>query len=279
MLEQLIESNQNKNGTQTRAGYLLTSLAAVLALCSVTLAHSLYNYNLGLTNESLDASTLVAPVQIAEEAPRPPEQQTEPKQQNSAAAIDKLPVRAANIQRIDESPVKAPTDISTLKSSNLSRPLGSFKLGTMDSPGQSSNNRGDSTGGDSGNKSSGIESSLVSKNDDGDELPPVIKKAEVKAEPKKDFIKSGGVVNGKAVNLVKPAYPAPAKAVRAQGAVNVQVLIDEEGNVIKASAVSGHALLRQVAEQAARASKFSSTILTNQKVKVSGIIVYNFIAQ
>src|SRR5215218_6738710 len=49
---------------------------------------------------------------------------------------------------------------------------------------------------------------------------------------------SGGVVNGKATSLVKPAYPAAARAVNAQGAVNVQVTIDEEGNVIAASAVS-----------------------------------------
>ena len=59
---------------------------------------------------------------------------------------------------------------------------------------------------------------------------------------------SGGVLNGKATNLVKPPYPAAARAVRAEGAVNVQVTIDEEGNVISASAVSGHPLLRAAAK-------------------------------
>jgi TonB family protein len=87
---------------------------------------------------------------------------------------------------------------------------------------------------------------------------------------------SGGVLNGKATNLVKPAYPAAAKAVRAEGAVNVQVTIDEEGNVISASAVSGHPLLRAAAVEAARASKFSPTRLSGQPVKVTGVIVYNF---
>jgi TonB family protein len=90
---------------------------------------------------------------------------------------------------------------------------------------------------------------------------------------------SGGVLNGKATNLVKPPYPATAKAVRASGAVNVQVTVDEEGNVINASAISGHPLLRQSAEQAARASKFSPTMLNGKAVKVSGIIVYNFTAE
>ena len=89
---------------------------------------------------------------------------------------------------------------------------------------------------------------------------------------------SGGVVNGKATSLVKPTYPAAARAVRASGAVNVQVLIDENGNVISASAVSGHPLLRSSAVQAARASKFNPTLLSGQPVKVSGIIVYNFVA-
>jgi TonB family protein len=87
----------------------------------------------------------------------------------------------------------------------------------------------------------------------------------------------GGVLNGKAANLVKPPYPAAARAVRASGAVNVQVTIDEQGNVIRASAISGHPLLRAAAVQAARASTFLPTLLEGKPVKVTGIIVYNFV--
>ena len=90
---------------------------------------------------------------------------------------------------------------------------------------------------------------------------------------------SGGVLNGKATHLVKPAYPPVAKAARASGTVQVQVTIDEHGNVISASAVSGHPLLRGSAVSAARASKFRPTTLSGQPVKVTGIIVYNFIAE
>jgi TonB family protein len=90
---------------------------------------------------------------------------------------------------------------------------------------------------------------------------------------------TGGVVNGKAAHLVKPSYPPAAKAVRAEGTVNVQVLIDERGDIISASAVSGHPLLRAAAVQAARASKFSPTQLDRKPVKVSGIIVYNFVGE
>ncbi len=89
---------------------------------------------------------------------------------------------------------------------------------------------------------------------------------------------SGGVVNGKAITLAKPAYPAATREVAAEGAVNVQVVIDENGDVVSATAVSGHPLLRQAAETAARESKFKPTLLDGQAVKVSGVIVYNFVA-
>lgn len=88
---------------------------------------------------------------------------------------------------------------------------------------------------------------------------------------------SKGVVNGSAISLPTPVYPAAAKAVGAGGAVNVQVTIDEQGNVISASAVSGHPLLRQASEQAARAAKFNPTLLSGIAVKVTGVLVYNFV--
>ncbi|MBS1792866.1 MAG: energy transducer TonB [Acidobacteria bacterium] len=88
---------------------------------------------------------------------------------------------------------------------------------------------------------------------------------------------SGGVLNGKSTNLVKPAYPPAARAVKASGPVNVEVTIDEQGNVIRAVAVSGHPLLRAASVEAARQSKFPPTMLSGQPVKVVGVIVYNFV--
>ena len=86
-----------------------------------------------------------------------------------------------------------------------------------------------------------------------------------------------GVVNSKSVNLVKPAYPAEARAVRAQGTVNVQVTIDEKGNVIYACAISGARELQRASEIAAYQSKFAPTLLSGQPVKVTGVIVYNYV--
>lgn len=88
---------------------------------------------------------------------------------------------------------------------------------------------------------------------------------------------SGGVLNGKATSLPKPPYPPAARAVRASGSVAVQVLVDESGSVVSARALSGHPLLRASAVQAARSAKFNPTILAGQPVKVSGVIMYNFV--
>jgi len=88
---------------------------------------------------------------------------------------------------------------------------------------------------------------------------------------------SGGVLNGRAISLPKPPYPPAARAARASGPVAVQVLIDEDGRVVSASAVSGHPLLRSAAEAAARGARFSPTMLSGQRVKVSGVITYNFV--
>jgi len=87
----------------------------------------------------------------------------------------------------------------------------------------------------------------------------------------------GGIINGKAVELPSPAYPAAALAVRASGAVMVRVLIDEYGNVISAAAVSGHPLLQASAVTAARAARFEPTMLSGAPVKVAGILTYNFV--
>lgn len=88
---------------------------------------------------------------------------------------------------------------------------------------------------------------------------------------------SGGVLNGKVISKPQPDYPPIARAARAQGTVAVQVLVDEEGYVISARAVSGHPLLQQAAVQAARGARFAPTRLAGELVKVQGVITYNFV--
>jgi TonB family protein len=105
-----------------------------------------------------------------------------------------------------------------------------------------------------------------------DEPPPAVNRIP------KPLLKpvSGGVLNGKAIQLPVPLYPPAARSARASGLVTVQVVIDEKGKVISAKAESGHVLLRESAIQAAKEARFSPTLLSGQPVKVAGEINYNF---
>lgn len=89
----------------------------------------------------------------------------------------------------------------------------------------------------------------------------------------------GGALNGKAISLPTPEYPAIARQAQASGAVTVQVTVDEEGNVVSARATSGHPLLRAAAVAAAQKAKFSTTKVNGEAVKVSGVLTYFFTVQ
>ncbi len=89
---------------------------------------------------------------------------------------------------------------------------------------------------------------------------------------------SGGVLNGKATHLAKPAYPPAARAVRAGGPVVVRVIINEEGKIYSAEALTGHPLLRHASEAAACETSFTPTLLMGKPVKVMGVITYNYVA-
>ncbi len=88
----------------------------------------------------------------------------------------------------------------------------------------------------------------------------------------------GDLEVGRALELPKPAYPKLARAAHASGQVIVQLLIDVDGTVMNAAAVSGHPLLYSVSVEAAKNSRFSPTKLDGKPVKVTGVITYNFVS-
>ena len=113
-------------------------------------------------------------------------------------------------------------------------------------------------------------------------LAELIKRGEivVKAEGEKSGNvqdnKSGGIVNGRALELVTPAYPVIARSAHASGEVIVRVLIDKEGRVMAAQIIEGHPLLQAASIKAAKASRFSPTLVEGRPVNVMGRIVYSF---
>jgi TonB family protein len=88
-----------------------------------------------------------------------------------------------------------------------------------------------------------------------------------------------GILNGKAISLPKPSYPAIARAAHASGNVAVEILIDERGCVQSARAQGGHPLLQAAAVQAARQACFAPTRLSGKPARVTGILSYNFTVQ
>ena len=84
---------------------------------------------------------------------------------------------------------------------------------------------------------------------------------------------AGGMLNGKAIYLPQPEVPSGD----ATGVVLVQILIDEQGSVVDARAVSGPPHLQAAALSAARLARFTPTLLMGEPVRVSGTLSYNFV--
>lgn len=265
MLEQLVESKSNTKQARNRLGFLFTTFALVAVLCFSAILSSLFAMNVAVGNGEFDLSALLAPVMPAETKPEPVLKEENQTEENTTETT-----RQANMLRTDE-PTIIPSAISVTQNTQKARPKGEFKLGKTDVDGSLRRSSGGNT--DDGNSiSQGLKSNTQADNNDG---PDLVKPEKIHKDPV--VLKTSKIINSQATYLPKPIYPPPAQAIGVQGAVNVQVTIDETGRVISAKAVSGHALLRGAAESAARNARFTPTVLNGEKVKVTGVIVYNFV--
>jgi len=278
MLDQLVESRNNAGVDTRRSGFILTTFVVMVSIMVGGWMYSLFAKDYGLGSGDLELSELVAPVPVAEEEPPPPEPE-QPKQEQQKAAPN-VDTRTEIIQRMDEAPVKPPDTVSVVQNTVKPPREGiATRIGTSNNDAQ--NAATSSYTGRGNTEGTGVAGSTTDNDTGGDtgaaKPPPPPPPPAAKTPPPVPKKISGGVLNGKATSLPKPPYPAAARAVRASGAVNVQVTISESGSVVSASAVSGHPLLRQAAEQAARGARFAPTLLSGQAVSVTGVIVYNFV--
>lgn len=258
MFDNLVESSSHKGDLSRKGSFILVTSAIYAVLGLAFFVAGIYWYDAHLENQSLDLITLVAPVPV-------PPQQNQPEKQDTAKptkAEQNVDVRRELIADVSRTEL-VPKEISA-KASDVPpvRRGVTTQVGTSDSNAAAPVAVGSGTG---------IVSSAPVKVDISEPPPPA-------AAPPRAPI-SGGVLNGKAISLPRPAYPAIAKQAHASGTVVVQVTIDENGSVISARAVSGHPLLTAVAVNAARGARFSPTKLSGQPVKVTGVITYNFVAQ
>ena len=260
MFEHLVESTSHKEDSARKGAFILVTLGVYAVLGVAFFVAGIIWYNAHLDVQNLELTALIAPVivpqqQVAktEDAPKPTEKV------NINQQVDVRRELIADVTRTDLVPKEISAKASDVPPVRRGVPT---VVGGSDSNATSPIAPGSGTG-------TGI-APAATKVVVADEAPPPPPKPTPRAPI------SGGVLNGKAIRLVQPPYPAIAKSAMVKGQVTVQVLIDENGNVISASAASGHPLLRPAAVNAARASKFSPTKLSGQPVKVNGVIIYNF---
>jgi TonB family protein len=275
MFGNLIESSSHKGDYARRSSFFLGTLTVYALIFMAIGVGSIYAYNTHVEHQNLELVSLITPVESPQlqAAPRSTAPRPAAAGNNSDSKTAVVKTRPV-ITTMD--PQRIP-DKASVASDVTELPTGmNFRIGI---PGPNDNifgGTGDKTpgGGSLGNNPGGGSKELEELSKTAPPLP--IRKETVKPPTKTVSL---GVVNGKASNLPKPVYTAIAKAGRASGLVTVQVLIDESGKVVSARALSGHPLLLKESVQAAYQARFTPTTLSNQPVKVSGIITYNFVMQ
>lgn len=265
MFTNLIESSSHSSEFKRRGSFFLFTTATYLLLFAIAGVMSIYAYDARLEDQNLDSVTMLSPVELASIKPAPLTRNASPPRSNSTK--QNYAERATAMASVNH-PEIAPNTVSAKPNTSLPVPdAGAYRITGRDvDPGGLSETSGP------GHAAGSDLSTRVPVIDVG--TPPTL----VVTKPVPKVIHKA-VLNGQALLLPKPPYPPIAKQLRIQGTVNVQVLINEAGNVVSAKALSGNPALVTAAQSAAFAARFSPTLLGDQPVKVSGVITYNFILQ
>lgn len=278
MFEELVETQPSVTDGTSRKSYFVGATLVLSISLFAALIVSIFAIDLDVDVNEMDMLSVVAPIDTPVEQKRP-ELESAPKEKPrldaAPSGAPRITVRRDTVARLDESPTAVPTTVSTSATTQKARPVtGNFVIGDFDFDGANTGKVGRGPGG-TGTEGDGLgDGSLVAKVEEEPAQPappPVVKPA-----PKRSLVQTLGVINGRATSLPMPAVPATAKVANVAGTVSVQVLVDENGNVISANAVSGNQLLRASSEAAARQAKFRATTVDGTPVKVSGVINYNF---
>ena len=260
MFTNLIESSSHSKEFKRRGSFFLFTTATYVVLFVVTGVISIYAYDARLEKQSAELVVLLPPQELVPEQPpeAPPQPPRVTRDDNNKSNI---PIREIALAPVD-TPERPPDNISTTPNEDLPVPKGIYKIGAEDytPPGPG--------GGPA--KSSGSGGRQPARPVPTEEPPPPPE------QPKVPKVISKGPITGTATSLPQPPYPIIAKQAGVQGKVSVQVLIDENGNVISATAIDGHPMLRVAAQRAALQAKFSPTTLGGLPVRVSGVITYDF---
>jgi periplasmic protein TonB len=265
MFNNLIESTSHAGEFKRRGSFLLFTTATYVVLFVVTGVISIYAYDAHLESQSTELEITFMPLPPLEEVAPREVQNTIRSTTNSA----NQPTQSTRTVLMDSAtnPNNPPPTIGTVATPvPPARPDSILGRYNVDPPGPPPGNIRGIPGG-TGNTPFEMDT------------PPPPPAPTPKPTPVGILRVSTGVLEGKAVSLPRPSYPPLAKQIGVRGAVTVQVLIDESGKVVSASAVSGHPLLVHEAQKAAMQARFLPTTLSGQPVKVTGVITYNFVMQ
>ncbi len=271
MFGNLVESSSHR-GDNARKGWFFLGTLGVYAVAFLALGvGSIYAYNTHVEAQNLELISMITPVE-APQVEAPPVRD-HPRASGSNDTRPAMSIRTANVAPTTD-PTRVPVGVSTTPE-NVPPPTPGLPVAmgnrNVDIGGGGPGGRGNNPFGGDGAGPRNISRDV---REIEAETPPPVMERKVNRAPV-----SKGVVNGMATHLPKPVYSAIAKAGGASGVVTVQVLIDEHGKVVSARALSGHPLLQQSAVQAALQARFTPTYLSEQPVKVSGVITYNFVRQ
>ena len=102
--------------------------------------------------------------------------------------------------------------------------------------------------------------------------------ARAAAPPKDDkpITISSGVMAGRLLQPIQPAYPRIAIASRTQGAVVVTATIDKQGRIVGLQVLSGPAMLRTAAVDAVKEARYKPFLLNGEPTEVTTTITVNF---
>ena len=264
MFTNLIESDSHRQEFKRRSSFFLATVAAYALILFAAGVASIYAYDAHLEAQTTDLTLLswVPPIKPVADRPEPVRRAPA---SNRTGRIAPQPVRPVAYESASN-PIKPPDSISSAPHSIPPAPpntrIGNYIADPALPPGGSTciTCTGNGTG------------PAVSVPETTTPPVPVVVKP-----PTQRLISS--VLVSKAISLPQPQYPQLAKQIRIQGAVIVQILVDEQGKVISAQAVAGHPMLLSAAKEAALRARFTPTTLTGQAVKVQGVITYNFVLQ
>jgi periplasmic protein TonB len=264
MFTNLIESSSHAKEFKRRGSFLLFTTATYVVLFVITGVISIYAYDARLEKQSLELVVLLPPQELvpAEQPTQaPPQKPQVTKDDNNESNITELAEAMVSVNRPDV----PPQGIEVKANTNLPIPdHGDWIVTGRNRPATGLPAGPGSPAGGGGQVVPSRELVKI------DEPPPAPE------TPKVPKVISKGPITGQATSLPQPPYPMIAKQAGIQGRVAVQVLIDEKGNVISATAIDGHPTLRRAAQQAALQAKFSPTTLGGVPVRVSGVITYDF---